>query len=126
MNRTDSTKTIARGVTVIALTALAITGSANNAGAAPKTVTTLRAGIYQTPTLVAVGAVLPAYVKVAKPGTYATTRTGTQICTLRAIGEIGETTSNLILARAKKGTVKVSAESWVVEITGPCTWNRKG
>jgi hypothetical protein len=114
--RTDSTKTIARGVTVIALTALAITGSANNAGAAPKTVTTLRAGIYQTPTLVAVGAVLPAYVKVAKPGTYATTRTGTQICTLRAIGEIGE----------KKGTVKVSAESWVVEITGPCTWNRKG
>jgi hypothetical protein len=62
---------------------------------------------------------------VARTGTYATTRTGRQICTLRGIGWSGETTGNLILADAKNGTVKITAAAVVVEVTGPCTWKRR-
>jgi hypothetical protein len=116
---------VSRTAAVFVLATVGVIAGAGSASAAPKTVTTLRAGLYQTPALVAVGAVMPSYVPVLKPGTYTTTRTGRQVCTLRAIGEIGETSSNLILAFAKSGTVKVAADSWVVEVTGPCVWRRK-
>lgn len=115
-----------RRIAAVVLTVAAVgVAGATSANAAPKTVTTLRAGIYQTPTLVAVGEVLPSYVPMAKLGTYTTTRSGRQICTLRAIGWAGETTGNLILAEAKRGTVKVSAAAVVVEVTGPCVWRKR-
>ena len=82
---------------------------------------TLRSGVYVT----AIGRELGIAAPLIKAGRYRTAnRPGHATCALRGTDKYGTTTGNVILIKARSWTVRLPADTAVVEVAGPCTWRR--
>jgi len=113
-----------KSIAAVIATTAALGGLAVATPAQAATTRTLTSGVYVTPAGRDME-LLPAYLPVARPGTYKTTgRPGSKPCALRTLDAYGVTGAHTILVKARSFTVRIPADTVVIEVSGVCKWRR--